>query len=137
MAIEMLNASARVMDGAQPLDGDALRRDLNALARAQGSGDKAALRKAALELIRSNFTAAREQVKAGMDAGISPGVTVARTLSALQDTTIQVIYDFATRHLYPSYNPTESEHLAIVATGGSFVHSPPVGDSLVVFALPD
>ncbi|HYJ34980.1 MAG TPA: PQQ-binding-like beta-propeller repeat protein [Rhizomicrobium sp.] len=28
------------------------------------------------------------------------------------------------------------QYVAIVATGGSFVHSPPVGDSLVVFALP-
>jgi [protein-PII] uridylyltransferase len=116
MALEMLNASARVMYGAQPLDGEALRRDLNALARAGGDG--AGLRKAALEVIRTNFAAAREQIKAGMDAGISPGVAVARTLSALQDTTIQVICDFATRHIYPAYNPTQSEHLAIVATGG-------------------
>jgi quinoprotein glucose dehydrogenase len=28
------------------------------------------------------------------------------------------------------------QYVAVVATGGSFVHSPPVGDSLVVFGLP-
>jgi quinoprotein glucose dehydrogenase len=28
------------------------------------------------------------------------------------------------------------EYVAVVATGGAFIHSPPVGDSLMVFALP-
>ncbi|HMI96159.1 MAG TPA: [protein-PII] uridylyltransferase [Micropepsaceae bacterium] len=109
--------STTVMDGAQPLDGDALRRDLTALARSSG-GDRTALRKAALATIRTAFLAAREQVKAGMDSGVSPGLSVARALSALQDTTIQVLYDFAVRHFYPAPNPTTSERLAIVATGG-------------------
>src|SRR5215472_1722332 len=106
-----------MMDGAQPLDGDALRRDLTALARSSG-GDRANLRKAALTTIRTAFLAAREQVKAGMDSGVSPGLSVARALSALQDTTIQVIYDFAVRHFYQASNPTPSERLTIVATGG-------------------
>ena len=105
------------MDRAQPLDGDALRRDLTALARAS-LGDKAALRKAALASIRTAFQAARERVKSGMESGVSPGLAVARALSALQDTTIQVIYDFAVRHFYQAPNPTTSERLAIVATGG-------------------
>ena len=105
------------MDGAQPLDGDALRRDLTALARSS-LGDKPALRKAALASIRTAFLAAREHVKAGMESGVSPGLSVARALSALQDTTIQVLYDFAVRHFYQAPNPTTSERLAIVATGG-------------------
>src|SRR5690349_3829785 len=106
-----------MMDGAQPLDGDALRRDLTALARSSG-GDRANLRKGALVTIRTAFLAAREQVKAGMESGVTPGASVARALSALQDTTIQVIYDFAVRHFYPASNPTPSERLTIVATGG-------------------
>ena len=109
--------SSGVADGAQPLDGDALRRDLTALARSAGS-DRANLRKAALEAVKTAFHASREKVKAGMDSGVSPGVAVARALSALQDTTIQVLYDFTVRHFYPAPNPTTSERLAIVATGG-------------------
>ena len=70
-----------VLDGAQPLDGLALRRDLSALARSSG-GDNAALRKAALATIRAAFLAAREKVKAGMESGVSPGLSVARALSA-------------------------------------------------------
>ena len=109
--------SSGVADGAQPLDGDALRRDLTALARSAG-GDRAKLRKAALEAVKSAFHASREKVKAGMESGVSPGVAVARALCALQDTTIQVLYDFSVRHFYPAPNPTTSERLAIVATGG-------------------
>ncbi len=111
------HAAPRVADSAQPLDGDALGRDLTALARAMG-GDRTKLRKAALDTIRTTFLAARAQVKERMDSGTTPGVAVARALSALQDTTIQVIYDFAVRHFYPAPNPTKSERLAIVATGG-------------------
>src|SRR6266566_9461923 len=66
MGVDATFLSTTVMDGAQPLDGDALRRDL----------------------------------------------------TALQDTTIQVLYDLTVRHFYPAPNPTTSERLAIVATGG-------------------
>jgi [protein-PII] uridylyltransferase len=117
MGVDAGILSTTVMDGGQPMDGDALRRDLTALARSLG-GDRTALRKAALATIRTTFLAAREQVKAGMDSGVSPGLSVARALSALQDTTIQVLYDFAVRHFYFAPNPTTSERLAIVATGG-------------------
>jgi [protein-PII] uridylyltransferase len=111
------HAAPRVADSAQPLDGDALRRDLTALARSSG-GDRPKLRKAALEAIRSAFMAARAEVKERMASGTTPGVAVARALAALQDTTIQVIYDFAVRHIYLAPNPTKSERLAVVATGG-------------------
>src|SRR5579864_4967809 len=117
MGVDASFLSATVMDSAQPLDGDALRRDLTALARASG-GDRSGLRKAALASIRTVFLAAREKVKTGMESGICPGLAVARALSALQDTMIQVLYDFAVRHFYPAPNPTTSERLAIVATGG-------------------
>src|SRR5258705_14007858 len=100
MVVDTLHQAATVMDGAQPLDGDALRRDLTALARS-GPSDKPALRKASLETIRSAFAAARAEIKAHMDSGVSPGPAIARALSALQDTTIQVLYDFAVRHFYP------------------------------------
>src|SRR6266550_9375123 len=117
MGVDAAFLSTTVMDGAQPLDGDALRRDLTALARSSG-GERTALRKAALATIRTAFTEARAEVKERMESGTTPGVAVARALSALQDTTIQVIYDFAVRHFYPAPNPTTSERLAIVATGG-------------------
>ncbi len=44
----------------------------------------------------------------------------------------------ASAHASPvTYQGTDGkQYVAVVATGGSFVHSPAVGDSVVVFALP-
>jgi [protein-PII] uridylyltransferase len=98
------------------LDADALRRALTALA--QASGDKTKLRKEALGLIKSAFIEARAVVKGDVESGALTGVAAARALSALQDATIQVIYDFATKHFYYAQNPTAAERIAIVATGG-------------------
>ncbi|MBV8976902.1 MAG: [protein-PII] uridylyltransferase [Alphaproteobacteria bacterium] len=95
---------------------DALRRDLSALARAQA--DKTTLRAAALALIRTRFQAARGGIRAQVESGALSGLEAARRLSAVQDTLIQVLYDFATKHFYYAQNPTSAEHLAIVATGG-------------------
>jgi len=99
------------------LDGDGLRRDLTALARASG-GDQTQLRRDALALIRHVFIEARARVKERVESGISPGLAAARALCDLQDVTIQVLYDFTTKHFYYAQNPTESERLAVVATGG-------------------
>ena len=36
-----------------------------------------------------------------------------------------------------TYQGTDGkQYVAVVATGGAFVHSPPVGDSLIAFTLP-
>ncbi|MGD0866218.1 MAG: [protein-PII] uridylyltransferase [Rhizomicrobium sp.] len=98
------------------LDGDALRRDLTALAHAQS--DQPKLRKAALAHIKIAFQTARERVKARVEAGTLPGIVAARALSDVQDVLIQVLYDFAVKHFYYAQNPTESERISVVATGG-------------------
>ncbi len=103
-------------DRIELLDGDALRRDLTALAHAES--DQPKLRKAALAHIKANFLTARERVKARVEAGTLPGVVAARALSDVQDVLIQVLYDFAVKHFYYAQNPTESERVAVVATGG-------------------
>ena len=112
-----VKANAKQHEGVELFDGSAIRRDLTALARAAG-GDRKKLRDEALVLIRGSFNAARAQIRERVDAGISPGLAAARSLSALQDVTIQVIYDFAVKHFYYAQNPTSAEKLAVVATGG-------------------
>jgi [protein-PII] uridylyltransferase len=107
----------RSLDGFALLDGDELRRNLTALARHHG-GNKAELRREALTLIKTEFNSGREIVRKRVESGVSPGLAAARALSVLQDVVIQVLYDFATRHMYYASNPTESERLAVVATGG-------------------
>jgi [protein-PII] uridylyltransferase len=100
----------------EPFDADALRQALTALARAQS--DTAKLRKEALGLIKSTFQDARAEIRAAVEGGTLNGLAAARALSALQDAIIQVIYDFATKHFYYAQNPTSSERLTVVATGG-------------------
>jgi [protein-PII] uridylyltransferase len=98
------------------LDGDVLRRDLTALAHV--TPDQTKLRKDALDHIKSAFADARAAVKAQTESGAIHGLAAARALSNIQDTLIQVLYDFATKHFYYAQNPTQAERLAIVAVGG-------------------
>jgi len=46
------------------------------------------------------------------------GRLCAERLCFMQDETIRLLFDLATRHLYPSDNPSAAERMAIVATGG-------------------
>jgi [protein-PII] uridylyltransferase len=98
------------------IDADALRRALTQLAHDNGASTS--LRQAGLHLIKQAFLDGREKVKCAVEDDGLPGLAAARALSALQDAVIQVIYDFATKHVYYAQNPTTSERLAIVATGG-------------------
>ena len=46
------------------------------------------------------------------------GCRCAERLCRLEDEVIRLLFEFAVKHLYPSQNPSEAEHMAIVATGG-------------------
>jgi len=98
------------------LDADALRRSLTALAK--DSSEPSTLRKSGLTLIKAAFIDGREKVKYAVEKEGLPGLAAARALSQLQDAIIQVIYDFATKHVYYAQNPSTAERIAVVATGG-------------------
>jgi [protein-PII] uridylyltransferase len=46
------------------------------------------------------------------------GRLCAERLCFMQDEIIRILFEFAKKHLYPAENPSEAEHMAIVATGG-------------------
>src|SRR5213076_2131151 len=46
------------------------------------------------------------------------GRRCAERLCAMQDEIVRVLYEFAIQHLYPAQNPSEAEHMAVIATGG-------------------
>ena len=98
------------------IDADALRRSLTALAKE--TGDPGTLRKSGLALIKQAFVAGRERVRYAVEKEGLPGLPAARALSQLQDAIIQVIYDFAVKHVYHAQNPSTAERIAVVATGG-------------------
>lgn len=99
-----------------PFDATALRVTLSELAR--NASDRVSLRAEALAHIKAAFERGRAEIRAELERGELSGIQTARALSRLQDLLIQVLYDFATKHFYYAQNPTFSEHLAIVATGG-------------------
>ena len=98
------------------LDGDALRRDLTAIAHSEPIAGRR--REAALAHIRPVFDRRRAEVILQLESGAVSGTAAARALSDIQDVLIQVLYDLSVKHFYYAQNPTESERLAIVATGG-------------------
>jgi [protein-PII] uridylyltransferase len=46
------------------------------------------------------------------------GRRCAERLCRMEDEIIRILFEFVKKHLYPSQNPSESEHMAVVATGG-------------------
>jgi len=98
------------------IDADALRRDLTALAKE--IGQPGTLRGKGLALIKQAFLDGRDRVKRAVEQDGLSGLAAARALSGLQDATIQVIYDFAVKHVYYAQNPSSAERICIVATGG-------------------
>ena len=100
----------------QTLDGIALRSKLTAIARAEP--DQGRRRAAGLAHLRTEFASARAQIFSGIENNPVSGIAAAQALAGVQDVLLQVLYDFAVKHFYYAQNPTESERLAIVATGG-------------------
>jgi [protein-PII] uridylyltransferase len=98
------------------IDADALRLALAALAKE--TGDPGTLRQPGLALIKQAFLDARARVQRAVETEGLSGLAAARALSALQDVTIQVVYDFAVDHVYRAGNPSSAERIAVVATGG-------------------
>ncbi len=98
------------------MDADGLRHALTA--RAKDSGDQSKLRQEALELIKAAFNTTRANIRHQVERGAISGMGGAAALSELQDATIQVIYDLATKHFYYAQNPTAAERLSVIATGG-------------------
>ncbi len=46
------------------------------------------------------------------------GRRCAERLCRMEDEIIRILYEFTRKHLYPSQNPSDSEHMAVIATGG-------------------
>jgi [protein-PII] uridylyltransferase len=81
------------------------------------SGNERELRLAASRHMRAALARGREVVEAMLIAD-RHGRRCAERLCAMQDEIVRVLYEFAIQHLYPAQNPSEAEHMAVIATGG-------------------
>ncbi|MFC0284537.1 [protein-PII] uridylyltransferase [Camelimonas abortus] len=87
-----------------------------ALARQHGS-DHAGLRRDMLALFRKALQDGRAEARAKLREE-RDGLRCARRLSHLTDCVVQALHAVYTQHVFPVSNPSTSERLAIVATGG-------------------
>jgi [protein-PII] uridylyltransferase len=77
---------------------------------------------------RDMRTALAKRLKAALNEGRAKseqlllkdchGRRCAERLCRMEDEIIRILYEFARKHLYPSQNPSDSEHMAVIATGG-------------------
>jgi len=98
------------------VDGIRLRAQLSAAAL-EASGDDAAQRKAALEILKQALFRGRMIAKERLENGAG-GIETARLLSGVTDEVITALWDFTTVHVFRARNPTEGERLALMAVGG-------------------
>jgi [protein-PII] uridylyltransferase len=81
------------------------------------SGNERELRLEVSRRLRAALARGRAAVEALLIAD-RHGRRCAERLCAMQDEIVRVLYEFAIKHLYPAQNPSEAEHMAVVATGG-------------------
>jgi [protein-PII] uridylyltransferase len=98
-------------------------------------------RAAALSALKAAYRAGFDEVKARSNRAAESRAVTGRSLVEAQchltDQIIRVLYDFTTRHIYPVTNPTESEHMAVVAVGGyGRGELAPYSDIDLLFLLP-
>ncbi len=98
------------------IDSRAIAADLEKLAKEHAGND------------REMRTALAQRLKAALVAGRAKaeklllkdrhGRRCAERICRMEDEIIRILFEFSRKHLYPSDNPSEAEHMAVVATGG-------------------
>ena len=97
-------------------DPDALMQELIALNEAHLNRE-ADLRKAIIARLKALLAAARREAQAGLLRDKS-GRRCAEGLSAFHDALIGTLYRFVVGNLYRAGNPSDAQHMSVVATGG-------------------
>jgi [protein-PII] uridylyltransferase len=94
------------------------RRTLAEKLHALEGDNNAALRQAAVELLRSAMDAGIAEITRRLMANPSRGTIIAESNAFLYDQLLRLIYDFTVQRLYSSSNPSAAERLCLIAVGG-------------------
>jgi len=98
------------------IDVAAIAAELETLA-ASHSGNEAELRTAIAQKLKVALQAGRTKAEESLLKD-RHGRGCAERICRMEDAIIGLLYDFTRKHLYPSQNPSETERMAVVATGG-------------------
>ena len=98
------------------IDARAVVADLEDLAKAISGGERE-LRTAVAQRLKRALIEGRAKAEQLLLKD-RHGRRCAERLCRMEDEIIRILFDFARKHLYPSQNPSEAEHMAVVATGG-------------------
>src|ERR1700693_524554 len=98
------------------IDIRAVAADLESLAKTHSGGGRELLRTLAQRL-KSALNDGRAKAEQLLLKD-RHGRGCAERLCAMEDEIIRLLFEFATKHLYSSQNPSEAERMAVVATGG-------------------
>jgi len=90
--------------------------DLEKLAQTQSGNDRE-LRSAVAQRLKRALIEGRAKAEQLLLKD-RHGRRCAERLCRMEDEIIRILFDFARKHLYPSQNPSEAEHMAVIATGG-------------------
>src|SRR3569623_341826 len=115
-ALDQTPAPEAAGTSADLIDAPAIAAELEALAAAR-SGSEAELRTAVaqrLKVVLQDGRAKAEQMLRKDRLGRGCAERICR----MEDEIIRLLYEFTRKHLYPSQNPSETERMAVVATGG-------------------
>src|SRR6266852_4653741 len=93
-------------------DAGAVAAKLDALAKRHGENEQE-LRTAVCQVLKSVLTEGRARAERLLLAD-RHGRRCAERLCFMLDEIIRLLFEFATKHLYPSQNPSEAERMAVV-----------------------
>ncbi len=98
------------------IDSRAVAADLELLAKSHSGGERE-LRSALAQRLKTALNEGRAKAELLL-LNDRHGRRCAERLCRLEDEIIRLLFEFARKHLYQSQNPSEAEHMAVVATGG-------------------
>jgi [protein-PII] uridylyltransferase len=106
----------RARNAESPIDAAGLKAELDAIVAEHDPGAPKA-RRAVLELFKEVISNGREFIRYRLEEE-GRGRVAADRLSALMDSVIAALFEFASTRVFPANNPSAAERLSLVAVGG-------------------
>jgi [protein-PII] uridylyltransferase len=106
----------RARNAGSPIDAAGLKAELDAIVAEHGPSSPKA-RRAVLELFKEVISNGRDYIRYRLEED-GHGRLTAERLSALMDSVVIALFEFASARVFPASNPSAAERLSLLAVGG-------------------